>query len=780
MSTQPRRLGKYELRERLARGGQGEVWKAFDLQLQRFVAIKQLNANMQDDNDFIARFEREAQLIASLHHPNIVRIHDFQFLPDPDTQAPVAYMIMEYIEGSTLAEYIRNTSRKQLFPTPAALLIIFTAISLALDYAHRRGMLHRDIKPANIMLDIRNPDDGPLGKPVLMDFGIAKLQGGADTTKVLGTPLYVSPEQAHGLVGDSSSDLYSLGIVLYEMTTGVTPFRGETLMELLMRHFNDTPTPPVLINPDLPQAVSDVILKSIAKEPRDRFPSASAMTLALANAFNVAAPPELMKSSSLSNTPYGQAVRNPISFPGISTANPAVSYEANPAQSPLSALPLTPLPVNAVHANQSNATELSPVPVDSIPTHIYSTPTQTPVAPLPIPNGPTKKRVRRSLYIGLSLALLLVLSLGVVGYLLWETQKTGGASTATATHAGQVLFLTSQNAAGVFDEAQITLPGLKDAPGGKNYYAWLSTHDDSIEAAHWQLTVQNGKLTPPSYVSPQHQDLFTQSPYIFLITLQSGDTAVASFDPNDRLYYAVIPQTPSATDPNHFSVVDHLAHLLTGDPNLGKLGLPNGLRYWLLMNTQALMQEVNAANDARQNKQVPVLRQHLVNILYYLRSTSCASQDLRNMPQGTPTTPDAAIAQRVKVSLLECSQNITLTSLLAHAELHVRGIIQAPGATPTQVALAPQLQANITQVNTWLDQLYRQDILHLLALSDSDLLQASAQSYFDNMKTLSSEVYNGQTPSSKLGMVQMSNDLQHLATFDILPCPGSAHSICTS
>ena len=761
MTTQPRRLGKYELRERLARGGQGEVWKAFDLQLQRFVAIKQLNANMQDDSDFIARFEREAQLIASLHHPNIVRIHDFQFLPDPDTQAPVAYMIMEYIEGTTLADYIRSTSRKQLFPTPASLLTIFTAVSLALDYAHRRGMLHRDIKPANIMLDIRNPDDGPLGKPVLMDFGIAKLQGGSDTTKVLGTPLYVSPEQARGLVGDSASDLYSLGIVLYEMTTGVTPFRGETLMELLMRHFNDTPTPPVLINPELPQAVSDVILKSIAKEPAARFSSASAMTLALAEAFNVPPPPELLRGTSLSGITNGQGGYNPISLSGIGST-PVLSYETSPVESPLSALPLTPPPMNVPVMNNAS------VQTDS-------TPVQTPVVSLP---ERVKKRPGGRLYIGLSLALLFVLGLGVGGYLLWGTQKTSVSSPPSSTRAGQVLFLTSQNATGVFDEAQITLPGLKDAPTGKNYFAWLATHDDSVEAAHWQLTVQNGKLTSPSYVNPQHQDLLTRSPYLFLITLQSGDTAVASFDPNDHLYYAVIPQTPATSD--NFSVVDHLDHLLTGDPSLGKLGLANGLRYWLLMNTQALMQEVNAANDARQNKQAPVLRQHLVNILYYLRGTSCASQDLRNVPQGTPTTPDAATAQRVKVSLLECSQNTIISSLLAHTELHVRGIIQAPGVTPTQVALAPQLQTNLAQVRTWLDQMYRQDVLHLLALSDSDLLQSSTQSYFDDMKTLSNDVYNGQTPSSKLGMVQMSNDLQHLATFDILACPKGAHTVCTS
>ena len=767
MSTQPRRLGKYELRERLARGGQGEVWKAFDLQLQRFVAIKQLNANFQDDPSFISRFEREAQFIASLHHPNIVRIHDFQFIPDPDSNTPVAYMIMEYIEGSTLSDYIRNTSRKQLFPSASALLTIFTATSLALDYAHRLGMLHRDIKPANIMLDKRNPDDLPLGKPILMDFGIAKLQGGSDTTKVLGTPLYVSPEQARGLAGDNQSDLYSLGIIVYEMTTGVTPFRGESLMELLMRHFNDTPTPPILINPELPQEVSDVILKSIAKEPQDRFTSASAMTIALAEAFKLPVPSELQKASSISVITHGQKVRNPLSLPGNSLTNSVLSYETYPLQTPATALPFTPPPMNAIPSvENNNAPEAFPVHRDAAL-----------VVPLPVPQH-VRKRPGKRLYVGLSLALLLVLSIGVVSYVLWGTQKTHIAPPVITTRVGQVHFLNSQDTTGAFDEAQLALHTLPNPTSGKTYYAWLVTHDDSVEVVHWPLTVQNGTLTSPNYVYPPHHNLLTSLPYLFLITLQGGNTSVPSFDPNDYRYYAIIPQTQATTD--HYSVIDHLNHLLTNDPGLEKLNMLYGLRYWLLTDTQALVREVNGANDAWQNKQVLVLRQHLVNVLYYLRGTACAPLDLQGTPQGTPTTPDAAIAQQVRASLLECSQNTSISSLLTHTELHVSGIFHAPGVTPTQITLAPQIQTNLQQVTIWLKQLYQQDVLHLLALSDSQLLQSSAQSFFDDMKTVSNEAYQGQTPTSKIGMVQMSKDLEQLATFDLMPCPRSTNNICTS
>src|SRR5262249_52833872 len=146
-------------------------WKAFDLRLRRFVAIKQLNAYLQADPDSTARFEREARFIASLRHPNIVRIHDFlQLASTSDSHTSVAYMVMDFIDGPTLADYIRNTSRKRQYPSASDIVTIFTAVSLALDYAHQRGMVHRDIKPANIMLDKRHTHGKPMGEPILMDF----------------------------------------------------------------------------------------------------------------------------------------------------------------------------------------------------------------------------------------------------------------------------------------------------------------------------------------------------------------------------------------------------------------------------------------------------------------------------------------------------------------------------------------------------------------------------------------------------------------------------------
>ncbi|HEY1349518.1 MAG TPA: serine/threonine-protein kinase, partial [Ktedonobacteraceae bacterium] len=234
------RLGRYELLERLGEGGMGEVWKAHDTQLQRAVAIKLLRSDLSGDPDFGASFLREARLVAALHHPNIVQIHDFQ-LADRGAQGR-AYMVMDYIEGGTLAAALRATVRQGLFWPASDIVELFTSISLALDYAHEQGMIHRDIKPANILLQRSPVGTRSPGEPVLTDFGIARWQGGGSTlTGFVGTPLYISPEQAQSDPVDRRSDLYSLGIVLYEILTGTVPFRGGNPLAIMLQHVHESP-----------------------------------------------------------------------------------------------------------------------------------------------------------------------------------------------------------------------------------------------------------------------------------------------------------------------------------------------------------------------------------------------------------------------------------------------------------------------------------------------------------------------------------------------------------
>src|SRR5437868_12223945 len=279
MSTEPvRRLGKYELQERLGHGGMAEVWKAMDTQLQRHVAIKLLHANLQADPNFVTRFQHEAQVIASLRHPNIVQIHDFQVSQPPESNTPTAYMVMSYIEGQTLANYISNTSARGRIPAPVEIVNLFTSISLAVDYAHQKGMIHRDIKPANILLDKHNTARNPMGEPILTDFGLARLLKSPAITLTavqLGTPFYIAPEQVTGNAGTERSDIYSLGVILYEMVTGTPPFQADNPTAVMTQHLNTAPPSPALINPNIPPALELAILRFLAKAPAARFPSAS-------------------------------------------------------------------------------------------------------------------------------------------------------------------------------------------------------------------------------------------------------------------------------------------------------------------------------------------------------------------------------------------------------------------------------------------------------------------------------------------------------------------------
>lgn len=342
MSTSPSRLGKYELQERLGRGGMGEVWKAFDTQLQRHVAIKLLHAELQNDTSFTARFQREAQVIASLHHPNIVQLYDFQISQPSEAEGAICYMVMDYVEGQTLAQYIRSTSRVGKYPSAAEIVQLFASISSAIDYAHQKGMIHRDIKPSNILLDKRNTARNPMGEPILTDFGIAKLLGVPAVTLIgswLGTPYYASPEQARGDPGNERSDIYSLGVILYEVCTGSLPFQGDTPTSVLMQHVHATPTLPNTINPNIPPALTIVIMRSLAKDPTSRFPTASALAIALAEALNRPVP-EGLRANAVSINVNGEPnyqgpVYPPVAADAVSQAPTRLAGSASAFGTPV-------------------------------------------------------------------------------------------------------------------------------------------------------------------------------------------------------------------------------------------------------------------------------------------------------------------------------------------------------------------------------------------------------------------------------------------------------------
>src|SRR5262245_25886431 len=259
--------GRYRVVRKLGTGGMANVYLAEDQELGRSVAIKMLDERHSQDEQFVERFRREAKNAAGLSHPNIVSIYD-------RGQAEGTYYIaMEYLEGRTLKELLITRG-----PTPLAVAIDYARQILgALGFAHRHGIVHRDIKPHNVVV-------APDGRLKVTDFGIARSGTSqmTETGSIIGTAQYLSPEQARGAPVTPASDIYSVGIVLYEMLTGQVPFTGDTPLEIAMKHLSATPEPPSEQRPEVPHELDSIVLRALAKNPDDRYESADEMDADLA------------------------------------------------------------------------------------------------------------------------------------------------------------------------------------------------------------------------------------------------------------------------------------------------------------------------------------------------------------------------------------------------------------------------------------------------------------------------------------------------------------------
>ncbi|MCB0213010.1 MAG: SUMF1/EgtB/PvdO family nonheme iron enzyme, partial [Anaerolineae bacterium] len=262
---------RYKIESLLGQGGMSSVYKANDPNLSRTVAIKVIHPHLSNDPQFLRRFEHEAAAVARLRHHNIIQVYDFNH------EESVYFMVMEYVSGSDLKDKLKALSaQKQRLPLDETIRIM-TAVCEAVAYAHEQNMIHRDLKPANIMLN-------PKGQPILTDFGVAKMLDGMDQTvtgAIIGTAKYLSPEQAKGERPDERSDIYSLGVMLYEMVAGRPPFDADTTVAVLMKHVNE-PIPDIRqIESNIPEALIRVIEKALDKDKNKRYQSALQMAVAL-------------------------------------------------------------------------------------------------------------------------------------------------------------------------------------------------------------------------------------------------------------------------------------------------------------------------------------------------------------------------------------------------------------------------------------------------------------------------------------------------------------------
>ena len=253
-----KQLGQYRIVDPLGEGGMAAVYKAYQPVMDRYVALKILPRHFASDPEFVGQFEQEAKVIAKLQHVYILPVHDF------GEAEGYTYIVMPYVETGTLAEMLEGK------PLPLPKIRKFASqVGAALGYAHSRDIVHRDVKPSNILIDEQE-------NCLLTDFGIAKMVEGTSrftqTGATIGTPAYMAPEQILGEKLDGRSDIYSLGIVLFEMATGRQPYRAETPPAIFVKHLHDPLPLPRTENPDLPEPVERVILKTLAKDRGDRYP----------------------------------------------------------------------------------------------------------------------------------------------------------------------------------------------------------------------------------------------------------------------------------------------------------------------------------------------------------------------------------------------------------------------------------------------------------------------------------------------------------------------------
>ena len=787
MSTNPR-IGRYELQERLGQNGIAEVWKAFDPQTHRYVAIKLLHANLKTDPDFVTRFQREAPLIASLRHPNIVQWYDYSTSQFSETATAAAYVVMDYVEGGTLADYTRNTSQAgKILPIPD-ILRLFTSIAMAVDFAHQQHVLHGNLKPSNILLDKRNTSRSPIGEPMVTDFDMVRLMGptgGSAGVWWNSSPLYISPEQVMGAPANERSDIYSLGIMLYEICTGTLPFLGSNAAAIMMQHVNTIPASPSLINPNLPPALSTVIMRCIAKDPAARFPTTLALVAALTNvsgqgSFNTPAPETVGQSSGsdhstdmymptvisskMSPLPAGVAPSTPVSssnipLGGISQPYPAVR----------SGGPVTPL-----------------LPAYTPP---YTTGNQPAGISMPPPTAPsTKKPKRRGLYIVLATLLILALIGSALGAYFAFFSK--GATTSTTPQiVGHAYFVSSGllNASssqgisnvGITDQLQINLQNIPPPQPGKAYYAWLLS-DKNLDLQPILL----GSLTANSLfysgANTQHADLLATYSR-FMITEEDATVQPTnpSLDPSKWIYYAEFSQVPNPLDSEHFSLYDHIRHLLAEDPKVKSVGkLTGGLDTWLYRNTQKILEWAGSARDQLSYQNADsfgLIQRQLVRILDYLDGVGYVQQDLQSQGQVVNASQviDANFAKFSIIGLLTLYQTETPPGYLKHiGGIHLHEISLLPQSSAAQRALAIQINQALDQVNLWL-QTVHDDVVKLLPMTSAQLFGSNGRSLLNEVATFANYAFAGKVdPHDQVtdGVVQINYNIQRLATFDIRAC----------
>jgi eukaryotic-like serine/threonine-protein kinase len=787
-----RQLGKYQLQERLERNTIGEAWKAFDTQQSRTVTVTLVTIKQETSSEFIPRFNYEGQALAALHHPNIVQLQEFSVAPNGQE----AYIVSDYVQGQSLANYLDATAHTGNIPSPVGIVQLLTPIASALDYAHQRRVVHGALRPAAIILDKSRATPSSLGEPMLTNFGMSQKQD--PRLQPLDETSYIAPEVAQGNPVTPYSDLYSLGVILYELCTGTLPFQGETSSDILMQHIHSAPTSPVLINPRIRPALTGIILRSLAREPAARFSSATALVSAVAKSMNINMPESTSQTYPASNP------TNPSSWSGINEQDNPTYLNTPPMAISSSQTVLSPPTVVS-----SNTPVLSPTPVttsgtpilagmqqasgpypvittnSSLPIAASAPPVSRQTAPPLIPSGiataPARKRRRRTGFIILTVVLLIVLlGSALLLHLVFP-------ATQQSTLVGQAFFLSSglintESNQGITDGLHISLQNIQNPQPGKSYYGWLMSSSDIDVPAFslGPLPVVHGQITATHY-DPGHNNLLANYDR-FLITEEDANQQPTnpSLDVNTWRYASTFSTTPDPTDPKHYSVLDHLRHLLSSDPKLTAAGLSGGLDVWLYRNTTKILEAAGSARDSQKacigstNDDCAsfILRQ-VARILDYLDGATYVQ--IENIPPTVQEAGHLLIDPTIaRVALLEFDPlRQQPPGYLDHIGGHLQNLKQVPNATAEQRALAIHINQDINNVQGWLTAVHK-DASNLIHMSSTQLLQPETLTIFNDLFKQANTAFVGQidpnTDNVKEGVVQIHYAIQALATFDVTPC----------
>ncbi len=790
MSTVPKLIDTYELQYPLGRGSTGEVWKGYDTQLRRDVAIKIIHPDLQSDPHFSTRFTQEGQTIAALHHSNIVPVRAAKITRSPETGETTAYVVMDYIEGQTLTDYLSATSHKGAFPDISQIVYLFTSLGVAIDYAHQQGIVHGDIKPNNILLSKKDTSHFAAGEPMLSDFGFAQALGAAGAD----TPFYMSPEQARGEPANNRSDIYALGVILYELCTGVQPFRDESSVAVMMQHINQLPTPPTLINPNIPLALSEVILRAMAKDTATRYAMASLLATAIADACSMQSTTRVSLRSAIEAEdekdyrdiingsqesilgvprPTTRPLRSPIisqPLPTISQALPTVSQPLSPARAsdkfaatrPMSGPVSGPISAKipaADRTGQTAPTARISIPFSSQPNLPVTTPplqAPAPLAPVPyaqasppVPTAPpiavqrARARSRISdlpVYAVIAALLMVLLLIGsAIGTDLLLNRGPGGPT-------GRVFF--QDDALGHDDVLHLQMQHVPAPPQGKSYYAWLENASGHMQLLG-QLSIQNGTI---NFVYPgdaRHSNLLAMAQGFVITEEDSGSQPSA---PGGNPIFRAAFDT---------AALQSIKAILYATP-----GLPANQSVVVdIFDTIKSMNDKTGSivDDLQGNHDYAQIRRQAVRVIEMVDGTAYARSS-GDLPAQYPTFVNA------KIGLLSSPGQVGYIDILNQ---QVNKVEQAAGNDATLLQHVHNVKNAIADLQSWMQKIRNYDVQLLKA---ADLNNPAIISVALQLKQAAADSYTGRTippnegPQPVLGSAgaaQAYTECQYMATLTL-------------